>query len=72
MDGTMTRIADVDMLNGTTILFLDTDIPDASWNRLVIDGKKYEPIPVYDIEKTVAVKGGNFSKGQEVRFIYER
>lgn len=65
------KITDVDVLGKTRVLFLDSDLPKYNWNRIVIGGKSYKPIPVYDMKQTVAVDSGSFSVGQEVTFIYE-
>ena len=67
----MIKIIDVDSFGSTSVLFLDSETPRENWNRIMISGKTYEPIPVYDMEKTVAIKGNGFFAGQEVTFSYE-
>ena len=67
----MIKIVDLEKIDSISVLFLDSDLPRAGWNKVVIDGIKYAPIPVYDMEKVVAVVGDGFYCGQEVEFLYE-
>ena len=67
----MIKIIEIAKLGSISVLFLDSDLPRAGWNKVVIDGIKYAPVPVYDMEKVVAVDGDGFYCGQEVEFLYE-
>ena len=68
----MIKIAEMERLGEISVLFLDGDTPATDWNKVVIGGVKYDPVPVYDIKQVVAVVGNNFFSGQEVEFLYER
>ena len=45
----MVRITKIDKVNTVSVLFLDTDTPKTDWNWLEIGGKKYKPVPIYDM-----------------------
>ena len=65
----MVRIVRVALINDCSVLFLDNSPPISAWRKIVIDGKEYDPIPVYDAVGVVAVKGFGFTKGQIVTFV---
>ena len=67
----MIKIAATEHLGQISVLFLDGDTPATNWNKIVVNGVRYDPVPVYDIKQVVAVIGGNFSVGQEVEFFHE-
>lgn len=67
----MIRVVGVEMIGAISVLFLDAATPGTGWSRLLIDGATYAPIPLYDMEKAVAVIGSGFSAGQEVEFVNE-
>lgn len=67
----MIKIIEIAKLGSISVLFLDSDLPRAGWNKVRIDGIKYAPVPIYDMEKVVAVVGDGFCCGQEVEFLYE-
>jgi len=51
-----------------TILKLDGPIPQKQHTTYIIDGKKYDIVPVYDMPNCIAVRAtGNFI-GKEVQF----
>lgn len=52
-----------------TVLILDVESSHIRYNKLVIDGKEYKPVIVYDLPKSVAIEAkGNFV-GKEIEFI---
>lgn len=65
----MRRIVDVAELHDCVVLFLDGPTPRMAWRELLINGKTFSPVPVYDIDNVVAVKGIGFSIGQTVEFL---
>ncbi len=51
-----------------TVLVLDK-MPDVAYHVFGIDGKTYEPIPIYDAENCIAIESdGNFI-GKTVEFL---
>lgn len=64
----MVKIIGVEKINDCSVLFLDNSPPSTGWNTIVIGGKEYAPVPVYDMKETVAVKGFGFVEGQTVSF----
>lgn len=56
-------------LHGYTLLKYKGELPIKNWNKLKIDGVIYEPIPAYDLECTVAIKGEYDYAGREIEFI---
>ncbi len=65
----MIRVVGVEMIDTISVLFLDAAAPETGWNKVLIGGEKYEPVPLYDMEKAVAVIGSGISVGQEVEFV---
>jgi hypothetical protein len=52
------------------VLGLDEPIPDKSFYKYEIDGKKYEPVPVYDLPGCIAIDDdGKSLMGKEVLFV---
>lgn len=63
------KITDCHEINGVTILFLSEERPLSNWNKLMIDGIAYDPIPIMDAgEKCIAIHGVHDLSGKEIEF----
>lgn len=52
-----------------TVLEMDRELPMEKYKKFRIDGKEYEPVPVYDLPNHIAVEAqGNFT-GKTVEFV---
>lgn len=52
-----------------TVLILDVETSHIRYRKLMIDGKEYEPVIVYDLPQSIAIEAkGNFV-GKEIKFI---
>lgn len=50
-------------------LELDVNLPVNGYKKFRIDGKEYEPVPVYELPNHIAIEAqGNF-KGKTVEFV---
>ncbi len=47
------RITDCLTIDNATVLVLDEDLPLAKWHAVVIDGKRYVPRMIMDVESNV-------------------
>lgn len=58
-------------IDGYTVLELDNNPPMKPYRKYKIDGIIYEPVPVYDLPKSIAIKKvGDFNfEGMIVEFI---
>ena len=52
-----------------TLLELDQDLPEKSYDKYLIDGICYKPIPVYDLPRHIAIEGNGDFKEKTVKFI---
>lgn len=44
-------------------------MPECKYYYFIIDGKKYRPVPVYDVKNTIAVESDENFIGKTVEFI---
>ncbi|MBO5198052.1 MAG: hypothetical protein J6B85_05970 [Lachnospiraceae bacterium] len=51
------------------ILELDQDPPMRHYRRYRIEGVEYDPVPVYDLPRQIAVEAQGSFKGKSVEFI---
>lgn len=51
------------------VLFLEADTPLINYRKLVIDGKEYEPVIVYDLPQSIAIEAKGDFVGKEIEFI---
>ncbi len=52
-----------------TTLEMDRELPMEKYTKFRIDGKEYEPVPVYDLPNHIAIEAqGNFI-GKTVEFV---
>lgn len=52
-----------------TVLELDQDLPMKRYRKYRIDGADYDPVPVYDLPKHIAVETQGSFKGKTVEFV---
>lgn len=52
-----------------TALELDDDIPLESYKKYRINGKDYDPVPLYDLPRHIAIEGKGDFVGNTVEFI---
>ena len=52
-----------------SVLLLDSEIPSAKFSKLLIAGKEYEPVIVFDLPDSIAVAAEGEFEGKEVEFI---
>lgn len=52
-----------------TALELNEDIPLKKYSKYRIEGKEYEPVPVYDLPKHIAIEGEGEFVGNTVEFV---
>ena len=50
-------------------LELDQDLPLRRYHKYRIDGVDYDPVPVYDLPRYIAIEAQNGFKGKTVEFI---
>ena len=63
------RIVDCHEIRGITILLLSEKRPLSNWNKLLIDGIAYDPLPVMDAgEKCIAIHGTHDFTGKRIEF----
>lgn len=51
------------------VLELDQDLPMECYRKYRIGGVDYDPVPVYDLPRTIAVEAAGSFKGKTVEFI---
>ena len=52
-----------------TVLLLNSEVPDITFSKLIIDGKEYKPEIVYDMKNSIGVAATGEFEGKEVKFI---
>lgn len=52
-----------------SVLLLDSKIPSSRFSKLVIAGKAYKPVIVYDLPDSIAIAAEGEFEGKEVEFI---
>lgn len=52
-----------------TVLELNQNLPKEQYRKYRIDGVDYDPVPVYDLPRNIAVEARGSFKGKEVEFI---
>lgn len=52
-----------------TVLILDVETSRIRYRKLMIDGKEYEPVIVYDLPQSVAIEAKGDFVGKEIKFI---
>lgn len=52
-----------------TALELDIGLPVSGYKKFRIDGKEYEPVPVYDLPNHIAIEEKGKFEGKTVEFI---
>lgn len=55
-------------LHKYAVLVIDK-MPECKYYYFIIDGKKYRPVPVYDLKNTIAVESNKNFIGKTVEFI---
>lgn len=55
-----------------TLLILSSPVPNILFHTLLIDGKEYEPVIVYDMPNAIGVPGDGDFEGKEIKFIKKR
>lgn len=51
------------------VLCLDAPVPNINYKKLVIEEKEYEPVTVYDLPKSIAIKEKGDFVGKEIKFV---
>ena len=52
------------------VLALDEYVPPKAYNRFLIDGKVYVPVPVYDAKNCIAVESDESFLGKRVEYLW--
>lgn len=66
--GKMSKIVDEFEISEYTVLRLDK-MPESEYYKFRIEGREFEPVPIYDMPKCIAIEAkGNFV-GKTVEFI---
>ena len=65
----MIRIVDQFDVGQNTLLILDSPVPLKLFTKLLIDGKEYEPLVVYDLENGIGIPTHGFYKNKEIIFL---
>ncbi len=50
-------------------LELDQNLPKTGYTKYSISGKKYDPVPVYDLPKHIAIEDTGDFEGKTVEFV---
>lgn len=67
----MTNIIKQLKVENKTVLFFEDPLPLAPFNTVVIEGAKYKTIPVFGMDKCLAIEADGQFTNKPVVFIYE-
>ena len=54
------------------VLALDEYVPTKAYNRFLINGKVYMPVPVYDAKNCIALESNDSFLGKIVEYIWDQ
>ena len=64
----MSKVIDTFHVEKYTVLILD-EMPRTDYHKFRIDGKEFEPVPVYDAPRCIAIMSDEQFLGKTVEFI---
>lgn len=64
----MNKVVSEFAIDSYKVLTLDGEMPKRSYREYIIDGKRYEIVPVYDLQNCIAIQSADNFIGKTVLF----